>query len=83
MVDGAVGMRQLIPERNDGRDVGDLRRENRPMLHSDAESLASSVTALLIGRAGLSAASAAFTAGSIAIGSPTVRNTINRSRYSD
>jgi len=40
MVDGAVGMRQLVPERNDGRDVGDLRGENRPMLHSDAEGLA-------------------------------------------
>ena len=40
MVDGAVGVRQLIPERNDGGDVGDLRGENRPMLHSDAERLA-------------------------------------------
>jgi hypothetical protein len=40
MVDGAVGVRELIPKRNDGTNVGDLRGENRPMLHSDAEGLA-------------------------------------------
>ena len=40
MVDGAVGVRQLVTERDDGRDVGNLRGEHGPMLHGDAEGLA-------------------------------------------
>jgi hypothetical protein len=40
MVDGAVGVRQLVPERNNGRDVGNLRGENGPVLHGDTEGLA-------------------------------------------
>lgn len=40
MVDGAVGVRQLVPKRNDGRDVRHLGGENGPMLHGDAEGLA-------------------------------------------
>jgi hypothetical protein len=40
MVDGAVGVCQLVPEGNSGRDVGDLRGEHRPMLHRHAKRLA-------------------------------------------
>jgi hypothetical protein len=40
MVDRAVGVRQLVPERNDGWHVGNLGGESRPMLNSYTERLA-------------------------------------------
>jgi hypothetical protein len=40
MIDRAVGVRRLVPERNDGWHVGNLGSESRPMLTSYTERLA-------------------------------------------